>query len=316
MTITRAHALALLGGGAALGAARLPARAQASVQLRLATVPTDGASAPYYAKDMGFFAKAGLDVEITSMPAASAIAAALTGGAIDIGYSPIDVLAGIHQKNIPLVIIALASEYLSPAMQKSVGLVVPANSTVQQAKDLTGKVVASNGLHSFGEEGARAWIDQNGGDSNSVKWVEMPFPTMPAAIEAGRVDAVYVVEPFLTGARKNGRVLAYGYDSIAKHFTIGTWYTTPQWAAEHADVVKRFADAMHETNVWANKNPGASGEILAKYLKLDPAVVATMIRTHYAEQMTPAVMQPLVDTSAKYNGFKTFPAQELIYKAR
>lgn len=313
-TVTRAHGLALLGGAAALGSLARPGLAQTTVTLRLATVPTDGASAPYYAKELGYFAKAGLDVDITSMPAASAIAAALTGGAIDIGYSPVDVLAGIHQKNISLVIIAPASEYVSPAMQRSVALVVPANSTVQQAKDLSGKVVASNGLHSFGEEGARAWIDANGGDSNAVKWVEMPFPTMPAAIEAGRVDAVYVVEPFLTGARKNGRVLGYGYDSIAKHFTIGTWYTTPQWAAEHPDVVKKFADVIHETNVWANKNPGLSGDILAKVMKLDPAVVATMIRAHYAEQMTPAVMQPLLDTAAKYNGFKPFPVQELIYK--
>jgi NitT/TauT family transport system substrate-binding protein len=313
MMMTRGRASALLFGGTALGA--LPARGDAQIAtttIRLATVPTDGASAPYYAKDLGYFAKAGLEVEISSMASASAIAAAVASGAVDIGYSPVDVLASIHQKNIPVVVITPASEYVSPAMTRSVGIVVPANSSVQQAKDLNGKIVASNGLHSFGEEGAKSWIDHNGGDSTTIKWVELPFPAMAAALEAGRVDAVYPTEPFLAASRKIGRVLGYGYDSIAKHFVIGTWYTTPQWAKEHPDVVNRFRTVMHDAAVWANANPGQSGEILAKYLKIDPTTIATMVRAHYAEQISPALMQPLLDVSAKYNGFKTFPAQELI----
>jgi NitT/TauT family transport system substrate-binding protein len=305
------------GFGAAIAAAAVaPVAAQTLTPLRLAVVPTDGASAPYYAKDLGYFTRAGLDVEITSMQAASAIVAAVSGGSIDIGYSPVDVLAGIHQKGVGVVILAPASEYVSEELARSAAMVVPANSPVQSAKDLNGKVVSSNGLHSFGEEGARAWIDTNGGDSSTIKWIEMPFASMAGALEAGRVDAVFTVEPFLTGARKVGRVLGYGYDGIAKRFIIGTWFTTPQWAAAHADVVRRFATAMHETAVWANANKPQSGAILAKYLKMDPAVVATMVRSHYAEQITPALMQPLIDTSAKYNGFKPFPAAELLLSGR
>ena len=77
--------------------------------------------------------------------------------------------------------------------------------------------------------------------------------------------------------------------------------------------MSRFARVLHETAVWANKNPEKSGEILSKYTKVDPAVVAAMTRTRYAEQLTAALMQPLIDVAAKYNGFRTFPAQELIY---
>jgi NitT/TauT family transport system substrate-binding protein len=198
MARTRRAALALTGGGFAVLAA--PVRAQQATVIRIAAVPTDGASAPYYAKEMGFFARAGLDAEISTMPAASAIAAAVTGGAVDIGFSPLDVLAGIHVKNVPLVVITPASEYVSPDMQRSIGIVVPQSSTAQQAKDLNGKILASNGLHSFGEEAGKAWIDRNGGDSSTLKYVEMPFPAMAGAIEAGRVDAVVVVEPFLAGA--------------------------------------------------------------------------------------------------------------------
>jgi len=262
---------------------------------------------------MGFFAKAGLDVDIQVMAAASVVAAAVASNAVDIGFSSIDTLASAHQKNVPLIAVAPASEFLFPATRGIGALVLPANSTVQTAKDLSGKTVATAGLNSAAETGPRVWIDKNGGDSSTVKFVEMPFPAMAAALDAGRIDAASLAEPFIGPAARNGRVLTYFWDATSKHFLIAAWITTPQWAKDHPDLVKHFASAMHEAAVWANANPAKSGEILAKYAKIDPAVIATMARAHYGEQLTPALMQPLIDVTAKYNGFTAFPAQELIY---
>lgn len=312
--MTRKHATALLASGAFLGAMRSPGRAQAPATLRIGVSPIEPAAEVYYAKDMGFFAKAGLDVDIQSMQGSSLIVSAIVGNTIDIGFDTLDTLAAQHVKGIPLVIIAPTHDYVSPATLRTQALVVPANSTLQQAKDLTGKTIAVSTLHSLADLGARVWIDQNGGDSSSVKFTEVPFPAIPAALDAGRVDAAWVVEPFVTVAAKNDRVLFYGFDGIAKHFIVGAWVATQQWAAGHPDLVRRFAAVIHDTAVWANKNPQLSAAILAKYVKIDPAVIATMARNHYAEQLTPALMQPLIDAAAKYNAFKTFPAQELIYK--
>lgn len=199
-----------------------------------------------------------------------------------------------------------------PTTERIAALLVPSDSTVQQARDLNGKTIGAAALNGLGETSPRMWIDNNGGDSSSVKFVEVPFPTMPAALEAHRVDAVFITEPFLTTAQRTARVLTYPWDSIAKHFLVGAWIATAQWAEEHAEVVTRFAGAIHDAAVWANKNPGPSGTILAKYTPTPPAVIAAMTRTHYAEQLVPAEVQPLVDLSAKYNGFRAFPARELI----
>ncbi|HEV8021929.1 MAG TPA: ABC transporter substrate-binding protein [Candidatus Lustribacter sp.] len=312
--MTRKHATALLAGGALLGAMQSPASAQTPVTLRIGVSPIEPAAEVYYAKDMGFFAKAGLDVEIQSMQGSSLIVAAIVGNTIDIGFDTLDTLAAQHLKGIPLVIIAPTHDYVSPATIRTQALVVTANSPIQQAKDLNGKTIAVSTLHSLADLGARVWIDQNGGDSTTVKFTEIPFPAIPGALDAGRVDAAWVVEPFVTVARKNDRVLFYGFDGIAKHFIVGAWVATQQWANDHADAVRRFAAVIHDTAVWANKNPQLSADILAKYVKIDPAVIATMARNHYAEQLTPALMQPLIDAAAKYNAFKTFPAQELIFK--
>jgi NitT/TauT family transport system substrate-binding protein len=311
--ITRRSATAMIAGCVAICAVPTRARAQANTAIRVGIQPVEAAAAVYYARDMGFFANAGLGVDIQPMQNTPAIAAAIASNAIDIGFITVDVLAALHEKSIPIVAIAPANEYESPTTLRTNALVLAANSPVQQAKDLNGKTIAVAGLHTLSETAARVWIDRNGGDSTTVKFVELPFPGMSAALASDRVDGAWVVEPFIGAATKSGRVLAYGFDGVSKHFINAVWFADPTWANAHVDAVRRFASAMHVTAIWANKNQVKSGELLAKYTSIDPGVVAVMARVHYPEQMTAALMQPLIDASAKYQGFSTFPAREVIY---
>ncbi len=311
--MTRGAASALLFGGAAFGFAAAHGGAQTPAQVRIATIPIEPGAEVYFAKERGFFAKAGLDADIQPMQGGSAIAAALVSGAIDIGFLAIDALAAIHRKGVPLVALAPGTEYLSPFTTQNAALMVPANSTVQKAPDLNGRTVAVISLNSLTHTAVRTWMDKNGGDASTVKFVELPSSAMATALGGNRVDAAEVAEPFIGEAKKSARVLAYGFDSIAKRFITTGWCSTPQWAKDHAPLANRFAAAMRETAAWANGNPQESGAILASSLKLDPALVAAMTRVRYTDQLLPALMQPLIDATAHYNGFSTFPAQELIY---
>src|SRR5580700_245596 len=184
--LTRRQASAVLLGGLALGASSTPLRAQDNPKLRIATIPIEPGAQVYYAQDMGFFAKAGLDVDIQAMTTGPGIAAALVSNAVDIGFGSVDAVAAIHQKNVPLVLIAAASDYV-PASAKTTGLVVPATSPLQTAKDLKGKVIAVTAINGITHTVAEAWLDQNGGDSSQAKFVEIPLAAMPAALQAGRV---------------------------------------------------------------------------------------------------------------------------------
>jgi NitT/TauT family transport system substrate-binding protein len=311
--ITRRSATAVIVSAAALFALPLRTGAQSSTTIRIGIQPVEAAAAVYFAKQMGFFANAGLDSDIRPLQNTPAIAAAIASDAVDIGFITVDVLAAIHEKGIPAIAIAPANEYLSPATLRTNALVLSADSRVQSAKELNGKTIAVAGLHTLSETATRVWVDQNGGDSSTLKFVEVPFPAMASALAADRIDGAWVVEPFVGTAAKSGRVLAYGFEGVAKHFISGVWFADPQWAKSHADVVRRFAGAMQETAVWANKNQAKSGEMLAKFTNIDPGVIAVMARVHYPEQMTAALVQPLIDASAKYQGFASFPAQEVIY---
>jgi len=309
----RGHAAALLLGSTALWSLPSTGRAQENAPLRIGTFAVENGLQAFYARDNGFFTAAGLAADVQFLPGSAAIAAGIVSNSIDVGYGALDVLATLHQKSIPIVVIAPGGEYRAPVTSHVAAIMVPANSTVKQAKDLNGKVIAANSLHSLADAVPKLWVDQNGGDSTTLKFVEMPFAAMPAAFDAGRVDAALISEPFMSVAAKSARVLVYGYDCIAKDFLLGAYFTTPQWAKDHADVIARFRTGMRQAASWANANPAKSGELLAKYTKIDPAVIATMTRARFGEQLTPALMQPLIDVAAKFGGFSPFPARELIY---
>jgi NitT/TauT family transport system substrate-binding protein len=296
---------------AVLGLLAAPGNAQAPVIIKIAAVPIESAAEVLYALDMGFFAKVGLDARIEPLGSGAATSA-VASNTFDIGYATVDTLATAHQKGLPFVVIAPATMYVSPATQHIGGLVLPANSPILQARDLNGKTVATV-LNSLAEYAPRVWIDQNGGDSTTVKFIDMPFTAMVGAIEGGRVDAAWLTEPYLGLAAKSGHVLTYGFDGIAKQFLIGAWFTTSQWAHDHPDLVTRFGAAIHESAVWANKNPQKSADILAKYAKIDPALIANMARARYAERLEPSSMQPSINVAAKYASFSAFPAKDLMY---
>jgi NitT/TauT family transport system substrate-binding protein len=67
--------------------------------------------------------------------------------------------------------------------------VVTREASIRTAADLAGKRVAVNTLKNIGDTTIRASVRKAGGDPSSIKFVELAFPDMPAALQAGRVDA-------------------------------------------------------------------------------------------------------------------------------
>jgi NitT/TauT family transport system substrate-binding protein len=290
--------------------------AQTSTTLHLSTNPIDSGAEVFYAKERGTFAKNGLDVTIQPGQSGAAIAAAVASGAIDIGYADLGALAKAHVKGIDFVVLAPAALWLTNAPVNK--LIVSKNSAIHSARDLAGKVIAVPGLGTAAEYAVHAWLDASGGDSTSVKYIELAYAAMPAALEAGRIDAAHVAEPFISQALQTGRVLASADDALGPEYLRTVWFSTRAWAQRNPDAVARFVAAMRETATWANAkgNQAKSAEILEKYAKIDPAQAGTMVRARYGEALGPALLQPEIDATAKYGNFTPFPADELLYHGR
>lgn len=284
--------------------------AQAADTLKVATTPIDIGAQALWAKDAGFFKKHDLDVEIMLINNGAAIAAAVASGAVDVGQSNLVSLANAHERGLPFVLVAPGGFYASS--DPTTAMLVAKNAPFRTAKDLNGKTIAVSGIKNITQVCASAWLDQNGADLGSIHFIELPFPQMAAALEAGRVDAAVVAEPELSDAlATNARRIANVYTSVASDFLIGAWFTTSAWAKEHPAIVKRFAAAIVETSVWANTHHAESAKILEKYTK--QTIAPHMHRVRFATQLVPAQAQPLIDAAAKYNVLKTaFPVSEMI----
>jgi len=296
----------------AIAATAAPGFAQTLAAVRMQTNPIDSGAEVYYAHDLGLFAKAGIDAQIEPGKNGAAIAAAVAGGAMDIGYADLGSLAKAHTRGVDFAIVAPAAMWVANAPVNA--LMVAKNSPIRSARDLNGKTVAVPGLGTGADYTVRDWLQANGADLATVKIIELPYSAMPAALEAGRIDAAHVAEPFIAVAKANARILASADDVLGKAYLRTVWFANAAWAKAHPDLVAKFGAAMRETARWANdkRNYAQSAAILVKYTQIDPALVKSMTRVVYGESLDPKLLQPEIDSNAKYGGFTTFPAAELL----
>lgn len=300
--LSRATALGLIAGAAALPAA---VRAQgAPVTVRAGSVPADTYAGGYYALDLGLFAKAGLNVEITPFSNGAAMAAAAAGGSIDVGIGDATELANGVSRGLPFVLIAGGGVYSSAAPTTT--LCVAKSSTIAKAADLEGQTVAVVSLVSLMSAAVKAWLTQNGADVDKVHLVEMPFPQMPGALARGTLAAATLSEPIMSDAiAGDAKIFGKPYDAIAKQFNISDWFTTRDWLAKNTDVAKRFVGAIYDAARWANTHHDDSAVILAKYSKIDVDRIRRMNRSGYATDLRAAMVQPVLDTAFKYKALAT-----------
>jgi NitT/TauT family transport system substrate-binding protein len=286
------------------------AQAQSLPQIRALYEPIDTATAIFAARDMGFFSKAGVSVDLQPMNTGSAMIASAVSGSADVVLPNVLSLAEAIEKGVPVQVVA--SNVVYSAKAPSTLLMVDNASTITTAADLNGKTVAVNVLNGLAWIAARSWIDKNGGDSKSVHFVEIPFPTMPEALHAHRVDAAVIAEPALSISRPNSRVLAPVYSAIAPAFPIDAWTAPASWVAANREAVRRFASAMHDACVWANANHDRSAEITASFMKLDAATIRGRARALFAEARGFDAAQPLLDAGISYGVLKPVRARDLV----
>jgi NitT/TauT family transport system substrate-binding protein len=152
--------------------AAVPAGAQAPLTVvHVASGMDDNAAPVLYAQRTGMFRRAGLDVQLEKMNSGAAVSAAVAGGSIDIGKSSLAGLLAAHQKGLPFTLVAPAGLYVSD--RPYAALVVPLASALHGAADFDGKTIAVAGLRDIVVIATDAWIDQHGGNSASLKYIEL-----------------------------------------------------------------------------------------------------------------------------------------------
>jgi NitT/TauT family transport system substrate-binding protein len=309
----RSRRFVLALGSSVLLAERRAVFAQEPVALRVGMARSDAASAALYAVGAGLFARAGLSVTLEAMTSGSATVAAVVGGALQLGETSLAGLVTAHARGLPLQLVAAERYYLSTAPNEL--LVVRRDGPLRSARDLNGKTIASSSVGDLLSLATLAWIDANGGDSKTVKAIELPPSATQAAIESGRIDAACLYEPFLSEGVAAGafRTIGKPFDAIGSRFLATGVVATPTYVAANRDVVRRYAEVLRQANMYANAHRDETAPLVASWTNLDVNAIRHSSRATFAESLNAADVQPMIDAMVRFRLVeRSFDAHELI----
>ena len=291
-------ALAVLGtaacGSSGGGTAKPPAGQNDKVKVGVIAIVD---VAPIYlGKQKGFFTAHKIDLDLQTAQGGAAIVPGVLSNQFQFGFSNVTSLLLARSKNLPVRVVCNGVASTGVPGKDFGGVLVKAGSPIRSAKDLAGKTVAVNTLKNIGDTTVRASVRKAGGDPKAVKFVELAFPDMPAALQAGRVDAIWEVEPFVTAALGQGaRLIASNYVDAAPNLTVATYFTSDQLNKSNADLVSRFSEAMRQSLEYADAHPDEVRAVLGTYTKITPDVAAKLTLPKWPAEINQQSVRTLAD---------------------
>ncbi|MCW6006783.1 ABC transporter substrate-binding protein [Micromonospora sp. CPCC 205371] len=259
-------------------------------------------------KQKGFFTSRNIELTLTNAQGGAAIVPAVLSGQFQFGFSNVVSLLLAQSRKLPLKVVCNGNNSTGVDGEDFGSVLVKADSPIRGAADLPGRSVAVNTLQNIVDTTVRASVRKAGGDPSSLRFVEMPFPDMPAALQGGRVDAAFMVEPFQSAARAQGaRSVATSYVDAAPDLTVALYFTSTSLISQNADLVNRFGEAMRESLAYANDHPDEARAVIGTYTQIAPEVIADLTLPKWPPDINRASVQTLADLALQ-DGLLAKPA--------
>lgn len=240
----------------------------------------------YLGKEKGFFEKRNINLTLKPAEAGTETIPAVLSGDLEFGYSNIVTLLLARAQGLPVKIVTNGNNSTGEDGKDFGALFVNGNSPITSVADLKGKKVAVNVLQNVVELSVRASADKAGIDPNSIEYVKLPFPEMPAALANGQVDAAFVVEPFQQIVlSQGGRAIASSLVDAAPDMSVAMYFTSEQMLAENPDLAKRFTEAMNESLAYAAEHSDEVRQILPTYTKIPAEVIPKIVLPKFTSEI-------------------------------
>jgi NitT/TauT family transport system substrate-binding protein len=282
---------------------------QAAIKVKAGIIPTMSAAPLVLGVHKGFFSAEGLDVTTEVVQSAAAAVPALLNGDLQfLESSTAPTLAALANK-VPVKVVG--NETIMNDAQAT--LLVAADGP-KSLSDLAGKPVAVNALKGFLQLAVQSSVDKAGGDSNAIKFIELPFANMIGALKAGSVAAIAVTEPLSTIGQMQGlRVLSQVWHGVPEHAAAGWQLTSASYAAKEPEVVAKFQRALKKSVTYASQHPEEARSIAQTYIKVDPAILQKITIPVYVPEVSVQATEDLATLMKKYGYIKDgLPANWLI----
>jgi NitT/TauT family transport system substrate-binding protein len=269
--------------------------------LKVGVIPIADVAPLYLGIDKGFFEDEQLTIKPQLAEGGAAITPAVVSGDFQIGFSNTISLLIAASQDLPIEIIAQGVLGGTSEEEAWADLLVLKDGPIKEPKDLEGKTIAVNTLKNICEVTIKASLEQDGVAVDTLEFAEVPFPDMNAALEAGRVDAACVVEPFVSqGKAGKARGMNPFYVRTAPDLTVATYFTSTQYAEENPDVVARFVKAMNKSLEYAQSHPDEVRDILLDYTEIPPEAAEQIKLPVWRTDLNEPTIEKLAELSEKY----------------
>lgn len=263
--------------------------------LTVAALPIVDDAPLFLAIKKGYFRQQGLTVTPKIITQSTLALPDLLHGSVDIvgGGNYVSYMEGQASGTFKLKILVAGTE----CKAGSFGVLALPSSGITSPAKLAGKTIAVNLTNNIQTLTANAALKAAGVSPGSVKYVVIPFPDMAAALKAGRVSAISVVEPFLSGAEQAlgaKLVLSQCSGSLAS-FPLSGYFTTAAWAQQNPRTAAAFQRAMDKAQAYADANPAAVRQVLPTYTKVTAAAAQHLVLNSFPATMSAAELQRVAD---------------------
>ena len=241
------------------------------------TLPIANAAPMYLGMKKGFFKEENLTLKPQVGEGGATLIPTLVTG--DAQFAFVGVIPAITAvaKKVPIKIVTSSDDAAATEAKDWQTLVVPKGSPITSVKDLPGKTVAVNAVRGLAEVVINRSLEKQGVDYKSVKMLEVPFPEMPAALAANRVDAAFLTEPFLSAVLAEGgtQIDAPSVETLPS-FPNGVYVAAEPYIEKNGEVVDRFARAMNKSLDYAQAHPDEVRSIIPTFTKVPKAAAAKL----------------------------------------
>ena len=284
-----------------------------TTQVSLGVIPIIDVAPVYLGKRKGFFSRRGIDLTLVPEQGGAAIVQGVLGGKYQFGFSNVTSLMAAQAGGAPVKAVASGVASTGRAGRDFSAVVVMDGSPVRSARDLAGKRIAVNTLKNLGDTTVRQSVRRAGGDPTGIRFQAMPFAAMPAALQGGRVDAAWVVEPQLSEAlAQGGQVVASNYVDTAPDLTVALYFTAQPTIKASPDLVARFTEAVKESLVYAAAHPEEVRDTVGTYTTINDTVRIAMILPSWPDAINRSSLERVAALGARDGIFPSPPALDAL----
>lgn len=227
----------------------------------------------YIAEEQGYFAEAGIKVEISVGGAPAQMVTQAVAAQTDLAMVGFFELTSAVAQGLPVVATLNVQDIGDVATQ---GLLTAPNSAIEQVSDLVGKKLGVPGAQQSTQGLMVMLAFENAGlKATDANLVNIPFDTVIESAENGNVDAITPVGLFYaTAIGKGFNIVPDVYEQV-KGAPAVIFIANKDWANANADTLTKFNQALQKAYEYGNAHPEAVRAIDTAQTKQPPEYIAT-----------------------------------------